>query len=301
MKRSEAFKTDTGSLVVEMKNLIRRVTLALVFIPLLLIFIFLTPHYNHLLLNLLIVALSVIGGVETRHLFAKRNTHLSYPLTIVLSAVLPVCTLLFVMGFISQAVVYGVFLFTICLIVTITALTRNKEKISSVMNRLPAYCFILIFPGFFMSYLIRINLFADSSLFFLIFLTFVFGNDTFAYFFGMLFGKGNRGIFPVSPNKSAAGLVGGLAAAAGAAILYFSIFPELFKNDLLFAILIGVCTAATSVIGDLLESAMKRSADEKDSGTLMKGRGGVLDTIDSVLFSAPLFYYLVYQLLILNG
>ena len=284
-----------------MNNMIKRISLALVAVPVLLALIFITPHYSHLLLNLVIAVLSALGALEVRNLFLKRNTVLNPVLTIILSLTFPVLSILIVMGIIPESWLIPGFLFIVSLLIFIIAITRNKEKITDALDRLPAYCFVILFPGFFMSYLIRFSAFADSSILFLIFLTFVFGNDTFAYFFGMLLGKGNRGIFSVSPNKSAAGLAGGIAASGFAGFIYFNIFPELFNNNLISAILIGVCIAFTSVIGDLLESAMKRSADEKDSGTLMRGRGGVLDSIDSVLFSAPLFYYLMYQLQFLNG
>ncbi|MBI9108114.1 MAG: phosphatidate cytidylyltransferase [Spirochaetales bacterium] len=284
-----------------MNNLIRRISLALFSIPVLLILIFITPHYSHLFLNLVIAVLSILGALETRNLFLKRNTHLNKTLTIILALVFPVLNILVVMELIPSNWILPVFLFFISLLITAIALTRNKDSISTVLDRLPAYCFIMLFPGFFMSFLIRFNMLEQTSLLLLIFLTFVFGNDTFAYFSGMMFGKGNRGIFPVSPNKSAAGLIGGIVTAGLAGWIYFRFFPKLFNNSPISAILIGVCIAFTSVIGDLLESAMKRSADEKDSGTIMRGRGGVLDTIDSVLFSAPLFYFLMYQLQSLNG
>jgi phosphatidate cytidylyltransferase len=126
----------------------------------------------------------------------------------------------------------------------------------------------------------------------------VFGNDTFAYIFGMAFGGKNRGIFPVSPNKSLAGLIGGIAATGLIGYIYYLFFPGLFIGKISIAVLTGIGIALTSVIGDLLESALKRSVNVKDSGTIMQGRGGVLDTIDSILFSAPLFYYIM---LIING
>jgi phosphatidate cytidylyltransferase len=57
-------------------------------------------------------------------------------------------------------------------------------------------------------------------------------------------------------------------------------------------ILIGLIVGVSVIMGDLIESALKRSATSKDSGSLIPGRGGVLDSIDSVLYAAPVFYYL---------
>jgi phosphatidate cytidylyltransferase len=59
------------------------------------------------------------------------------------------------------------------------------------------------------------------------------------------------------------------------------------------ACITGFCTAIAAVAGDLAESALKRSANVKDSGTIMPGRGGLLDSIDSILFAAPIYYILI--------
>ena len=50
----------------------------------------------------------------------------------------------------------------------------------------------------------------------------------------------------------------------------------------------------SAIIGDLAESVLKRSAEVKDSGNLIPGRGGMLDCVDSIVFSAPIFYWLVH-------
>ena len=109
----------------------------------------------------------------------------------------------------------------------------------------------------------------------------------------MLLGAGNRNIFAASPNKSIAGLVGGVAGAVGTAYIFYAVRPELILNNpRLPPVFAGLCAVAAD-IGDLAESAMKRSAEVKDSGTIMKGRGGIMDTIDSILYVAPVFYYTV--------
>jgi phosphatidate cytidylyltransferase len=74
--------------------------------------------------------------------------------------------------------------------------------------------------------------------------------------------------------------------------------PTLFPGTPGSRVVFGAIAGMVVIIGDLVESALKRSAAAKDSGTLIPGRGGILDSIDSPIFLAPAFYYL-YRLLFL--
>ena len=102
--------------------------------------------------------------------------------------------------------------------------------------------------------------------------------------------KGNRGFVPASPNKSIVGFIGGLIAATAAGWLAFELFPSAFGKSLGGSLLTGLCTGLAAIVGDLIESIFKRSAEVKDSGALILGRGGILDSVDSILFAAPVFY-----------
>lgn len=112
--------------------------------------------------------------------------------------------------------------------------------------------------------------------------------DTGGYVFGRAFGR--HRLAPVlSPNKTMEGFLGGiLFSLTGAAIcqIWFFSFVSL-PQSLFLGFLLAVC----GTLGDLTESAIKRSVQVKDSGTLIPGHGGVLDRIDSLLLSAPGFYY----------
>ncbi|HEY2323400.1 MAG TPA: phosphatidate cytidylyltransferase [Thermoanaerobaculia bacterium] len=111
--------------------------------------------------------------------------------------------------------------------------------------------------------------------------------DAGAYYTGRAFGK--HKLSPrISPKKTVEGLVGGLATSMIAAVvIHFTFFPEF---PLLHAVIAGVILSACGVIGDLAESLWKRSADVKDSGTLIPGHGGFLDRFDSIFFTAPILY-----------
>ena len=127
---------------------------------------------------------------------------------------------------------------------------------------------------------------------FLLFLL-VFGNDVFAYVFGMSFGKSNRNIVEVSPNKSMAGFIGGSVSAVILAILFVRFVPSMHALFTWWeAFIIGLISSFASIIGDLIESTFKRGAGKKDSGTIMMGRGGLLDSIDSLLITAPFYMFL---------
>lgn len=125
-------------------------------------------------------------------------------------------------------------------------------------------------------------------IFFLLLVTWT--SDTGAYYVGTLYGR-HRLAPTISPKKTVEGLVGGLFGAilvAYAARWWF--LPELSSLDCL---ILATLLTITGLWGDLTESAMKRSVGMKDSGGILPGHGGMLDRLDSLLFTAPVFYYYV--------
>lgn len=125
----------------------------------------------------------------------------------------------------------------------------------------------------------------------LLFLYFViWASDTGAYYVGTAFGK-RRLYEKISPKKSVEGLAGGVAASMAVAWLCSVwLLPGLHAAE---AAALGAVLALVGTVGDLAESLIKRSAGVKDSGALIPGHGGLLDRVDSLLFSAPvLFFYL---------
>lgn len=118
--------------------------------------------------------------------------------------------------------------------------------------------------------------------------------DTFAYCTGRLFGK-HKLAKVLSPKKSIEGSVGGVAGSALVAFLigHFLLESRLSMENVTYVyVLIATIGAIISQIGDLTASAIKRNHDIKDYGTLIPGHGGILDRYDSVIFTAPMIYFL---------
>jgi phosphatidate cytidylyltransferase len=117
----------------------------------------------------------------------------------------------------------------------------------------------------------------------------VWAADTGAYFAGSWFGKGKRKLAPqISPGKTWVGVYGAFASSSlvAAAAGWLLGVHDL---RLLGLIVVSIVTVAASIIGDLLESLMKRHANVKDSGALFPGHGGLLDRLDSVFAALPVF------------
>lgn len=115
----------------------------------------------------------------------------------------------------------------------------------------------------------------------------VWGADVGAYFAGRAFG--NRKLAPnVSPGKSWAGVYGGLATVALIAVVAGSLLSFSLGQTLLLVI-ISLATGCVSVLGDLVESMVKRYRGIKDSSQLLPGHGGVMDRIDSLTAAVPSF------------
>ena len=112
-------------------------------------------------------------------------------------------------------------------------------------------------------------------------------NDTFAYFAGVLFGK-HKMAPTISPKKSWEGLVGGLIASLIGGALVFQIA---FETQWYVGCAVGVMTVITATCGDLIESAIKRDLAIKDMSNLLPGHGGIMDRLDSALFTAPAVWF----------
>jgi phosphatidate cytidylyltransferase len=148
----------------------------------------------------------------------------------------------------------------------------------------------MLYIGLTLSYLVGIRLLPQGELLLFFLLLVTWAADTAAYYVGTLCGR--RALAPrISPKKTVEGLIGGLI---GATIVAYaarwSFLPEFSKLD---ALVLAACLTLAGLWGDLVESAIKRSVGVKDSGALLPGHGGMLDRLDSLLFTAPAFYYYV--------
>lgn len=115
-------------------------------------------------------------------------------------------------------------------------------------------------------------------------------NDVMQFLAGKAFGR--RKIFPVvSPNKTEAGFVGGLC---GTTALFAILGPTLLDITLPQSLILGPLISLTGIFGDLLFSSLKRYYGVKDFSDLIPGHGGLMDRLDSLVLTAPLYFHLLY-------
>jgi len=136
------------------------------------------------------------------------------------------------------------------------------------------------------------NIFAGSIglVLFLIFMTQF--NDVCQYVWGKCFGK-HRIIPKVSPNKTWEGFLGGLGTVT---ICSCFVAPVLTPLSFQQGLLAGVLISVAGFVGDVVISSVKRDLNIKDSGNLIPGHGGILDRMDSLTFTSPLFFHFIYFL-----
>ena len=117
-------------------------------------------------------------------------------------------------------------------------------------------------------------------------------NDVAQYLWGKLLGR--RKVAPsVSPNKTLGGLLGGVLTTT---LLAWLLAPGFTPMSELHAVCAGILISLFGFIGDVVISAVKRDIGIKDSGTLLPGHGGILDRLDSLTYTAPLFFHYIYYL-----
>ncbi|HHE38706.1 MAG TPA: hypothetical protein ENL20_09060 [Candidatus Cloacimonetes bacterium] len=258
-------------------ELLKRVILAVIFIPIILgIF-----YFSGIALLSFLALIVFFQMFELREMFFQKGV-------IIPIILLPTSILIFVLSslFGTKEIVFSLLL--IFFIVLGNDLFRNQLEGS--ISRVSTSIFSIVYSAVFLSSVYRISAFENGHLLILSLLVLIWITDTFAYFTGLLFGK-HRGVFKASPKKSVEGFLGGLffALIGGFVIYKFADIP--IEKSLAAAI----CAGIFGQLGDLFESMLKRDAGVKDSSNLLPGHGGVLDRFDSLLIAAPV-YYLVLSL-----
>ncbi|QEN07625.1 phosphatidate cytidylyltransferase [Oceanispirochaeta crateris] len=254
----------------------------------------LIPFAKHLAINCIVLLITIVGTNEMAKMIKSAGIFIHVKTLTAASSILPVLTYLMVMGLLPESIILFYFLVAATLILVIPAFTMAKVQFKGIIESASASLLCLFYPGIFLTFIIRFSSFDSASIVLIVFMLTVYLNDSFAWFLGVFFGKNSkRNIFPVSPNKSLIGFAGGILASLFVTINSWIFLPHIFNGPLWSMIFLGLLAGVTTILGDLVESGIKRSTGTKDSGSIIMGRGGLLDSIDSLLLTAPVFYYLL--------
>ena len=257
--------------------------------------IFLLPHLHHLAFNVLATSAALAGGLELSALLAhKGQSHARTGAW--LGALLPAAAYLELAGWLPAGSLWAAVLVLAAGVLAATVWAWSREQLEPMLPRAAGTLLLVLYPGLFMAFVVRLSGLPQASLALGFFFCLVFLNDTLAYLGGVLARGWSRLNWPVSPNKSAVGFACGLSGAAGTAAACRALFPGFLPVGYPGVIVFGLGIGVLTILGDLVESALKRSSGVKDSSAIIPGRGGVLDSIDSWLLAAPAYYLFFSQI-----
>lgn len=205
-----------------------------------------------------------------------------------------------IMGYILAAIYYAMLWFGLmqymtlfCTISVISIMAMYVAGFKNTDAKQAAMTFLgIYYVAIPLSFLYQIRMLENGIFIFILLFVCSWIADTCAYFVGSAIGK--HKLVPIlSPKKSIEGAIGGIAGSAIIGGIYGFVLGNIIdKNVWLPFVLISAVGAVISIFGDLAASAIKRNYDIKDYGKLIPGHGGILDRFDSMIFVAPIVYYI---------
>jgi len=230
-------------------------------------------------------AIGIVGVYEFYKGFHAINIKPCYPIAIA-SAIG-----LYVIGLITDGNEwYMLWLFLTVLACLLYLFKIEERKLEDAMATLIGILYVV----FFSYHVTMVDRTGDTGILVWLVIFGAFGTDVMAYFTGVALGK-HKLCPKISPKKTIEGSIGGIIGS----IIVCGLFGWFFANEFfIHCIIIGGLCGVVSQFGDLTASIFKRKMGIKDYGNLIPGHGGILDSFDSVLFTAPLVYY--YIILIIN-
>jgi len=179
-----------------------------------------------------------------------------------------------------------IFILTIFFIVELSLIKEAKVYFKKTF-----YLRIIAYTSLFLPYLMLLRSSPNGLAKMFLLLLIVWAYDSFAYVFGVAFGK--HKLMPlISPKKSIEGVIGGFVGSFMVGLFIFTFYHTSHLSLTNFTVLM-VVSVFLAQAGDLIESFIKRLLSAKDSGSLIPGHGGVLDRLDSFFLVAPVFYFLL--------
>ncbi len=264
-----------------MKNLSSRILSAFVALLILFFTLYYLGDVGIYILTLLVV---IRGSFEIARLFFNQT----YPrfvkrlLVFLATSIFLIITQEHMRSMAGAAIIFSFVLVT-CLGVLFH---KSFQSLDQILTFIAKNCLGLIYTCFLPATVVWTSQTNNGMEWFLCLLSVVLAGDVGAYIFGINFGK-TKLAPQLSPNKSLQGSIGGLLFSTIAAVLFKFALPN---TPIYILILTGFWGGFFGQVGDFFESLMKRVSGVKDSGSIMPGHGGVLDRLDGVLLSAPLFY-----------
>lgn len=263
-----------------MRNLLTRIITSIILISFVIATIFILPNWFFCFVVTLFIG---IGLYEFFEMVRKKGIFVYKYFGITMGILLPIIVYLKYGGFVPDLEPFLIVI--ISLFVFVLQFTRrdNSQALAGISITLLGILYI----SWFFSFLIRLK-YLPKGAYLVAFLLLVtkFG-DIGAYIIGNLFGRHNL-IPRISPKKTVEGTLGGFLVSIGVAFASKGLLPNPSVIDL---IMLGVLLGVLSQIGDLSESLIKRDCQVKDAATYLPGLGGILDVIDSLLFTTPIFYF----------
>lgn len=168
----------------------------------------------------------------------------------------------------------------------VTTVQEIATNNSTILDKLDLSQFLDLLPSIDLS--LKVNVDAGCALIWVLFAC-TWASDTFAYFVGTAFGS-HKLASAISPGKTVEGFLGSIVGTILTAVV---VGTFIFGLPFVKMAVAGFILALTATLGDLVESVLKRFANIKDSGIFLPGHGGALDRFDSILYTAPVFYYFV--------
>lgn len=240
-------------------------------------------------LTLILMLISLCGVFELLRLFQLHQSSMG------VAAYLFVVLYDIILKFQWEDYILPLYILYLLVLLTIFVLQFPKYEVKEVACTFFSFFYVAVSLG----YIYQIRQLGNGMLAALVLLC-ACGNDMFAYMVGILIGK--HKMFPrLSPKKSVEGFIGGILGAALCGYIFGFVFQHsaaygIHNYPALFAVICGI-GALPAVVGDLAASAIKRKHDIKDFSQIIPGHGGILDRFDSMIFTAPIIYYLVTFLL----